>query len=129
MHRPAWAGLAAIAVAIALIATLDLLSTTEFTLARRTISQHGRGPYGWAFAFAMVLLACGSAAITVSLIRQRLVGPYSLGVIALLGWSAGLLVVGLVPKTDWSVGPSLGGYVHRVAGRRHGGQRATLVRR
>src|SRR5699024_4918948 len=29
---------------------------------------------------------------------------------------AGLIVVALVHKTDWTVGPSLGGTVHRIAG-------------
>jgi hypothetical membrane protein len=114
VHRPARVGLVGVSVAIVLIVALELAYASEFTLVRRTISQHGLGPSGWIFTLALALLAAGSAAIAVSLVRRRLSGAFSAGTAALLVWSIGLLVVGFVPKTDWSLGPSLHGYVHRV---------------
>ncbi len=61
---------------------------------------------------AVGLLAAGSAAIGLSLARRRLAGV--VGTLALMAWSAGLFVVAVFPKHDWSVGPSLSGSVHRV---------------
>lgn len=116
MHRPARAGLATIGIAAALILMLDMMYATEFTLVRRTISQHQLRPTGWIFGVAMALLAAGSVAIVVSLVRQRLSRGSSAGVAALLVWSAGLLVVAAFPKHDWSIGPSFSGYVHRAGG-------------
>jgi hypothetical protein len=116
VHRPARVGLATIGVAAALILTLDVIYATEFALVRRTISQHQLGPTGWVFGVAMALLAAGSVAIVVSLVRQRLSSASSAGVAALLVWSAGLLIVGVFPKHDWSVGPSMSGSIHRAAG-------------
>lgn len=113
---PARVGLAAIAAAVVLVGALDLHEASEFTLLRRTISQHGLGPHAWVFALAMVLLGCGSAAVTVAVVRRRLGRALSAEVLALHCWSAGLVVVGLVPKHNWAVGPSMSGYVHRYAG-------------
>jgi hypothetical protein len=114
VHRPAQVGLAMIGVAIALIVMLEFAYASEHTLIRRTISQHQLRPTGWVFGLAIVSLAAGSVAIAVSLVRRRLSRGLSVGVGALLAWSVGLLIIAMFPKHDWSVGPSLSGYIHRV---------------
>ncbi|MEO3872585.1 DUF998 domain-containing protein [Nonomuraea sp. B12E4] len=112
MHRPARWGLGAAAAGLATILGLEVASLGEMDPLRRTISEHGLGPDGWIFGVGVALLASGSVAIAVSLARKRLAGLF--GTIALLGWSAGLLVTAWFEKHDWSVGPSLSGNIHRV---------------
>lgn len=98
-----------------MIIALDLRHMAETGLGPpRTISHHQLGPDGWVFDLAVLLLAAGSLAIAVSLARRRLVPPLSVGMLALAAWSGGLAVVALFQKTDWSVGPSLSGTIHRI---------------
>lgn len=111
MHQPARWGLGAAGTGVAMIAGLELSSLDEMNLIRRTISEHGLGPDGWIFGLAVGLLAAGSAAIGVSLARKRLAGVF--GTIALMGWAVGLFLAAWFEKTDWSVGPSLSGTIHR----------------
>ncbi|WP_344578684.1 DUF998 domain-containing protein [Nonomuraea roseoviolacea] len=107
-------GLGAVGAGVAVVAGLDLAGagTGEVNPLRRTISEHGLGTYGWIFGLGVALLAAGSAAIGVALARTRLAGVF--GTLALMAWSAGLLVTAWFPKHDWSVGPSLSGSIHRV---------------
>ncbi|MEU6999521.1 DUF998 domain-containing protein [Nonomuraea sp. NPDC046570] len=112
MHQPARAGLVAVGAGIVMILGLDVAYLGEVNPLRRTISEHGLGEQGWVFGLGVALLAAGSLAIAVSLVRRRLAGV--VGTIALLGWSLGLLVTAYFPKHDWSVGPSLSGSIHRV---------------
>ncbi|MFD1940136.1 MULTISPECIES: DUF998 domain-containing protein [Nonomuraea] len=112
MHGPARAGLAAVAAGAVVIVGLDVAYLGEINPLRRTISEHGLGDQGWIFGLGVALLAVGSLAIGVSLLRRRLAG--ALGLVALAGWSLGLLVVAWFPKHDWSVGPSVSGSIHRV---------------
>lgn len=95
-----------------LILGLDLAALGELDPLRRTISEHGLREYGWLFVLGIALLAAGSVAIGVSLARRRLAGV--VGTVALMAWSAGLLVIAWFPKHDWSVGPSLSGSIHRA---------------
>ncbi|MCK2213131.1 DUF998 domain-containing protein [Actinomadura sp. ATCC 31491] len=143
MHQPARWGLGVAGAGIALIIGLELTSLDEINPLRRTISEHGLGPGGWVFGLGVGLLAAGSAAIAVSLARKRLAGI--VGTLALLGWSAGLMLTAWFEKHDWSVGPSTSGSIHRVGSfvaflclplavvviarpwRRPGRSRATLV--
>ncbi|MER7501988.1 DUF998 domain-containing protein [Nonomuraea pusilla] len=112
MHRPARWGLGAAGAGVAVIVGLEVASLGEMNLLRRTISEHGLGPDGWIFTVGVALLAVGSAAIGVSLARKRLAGVA--GVVALTGWSVGLLMTAVFHKHDWSVGPSLSGDIHRA---------------
>ncbi|MEU8245338.1 DUF998 domain-containing protein [Nonomuraea sp. NPDC048916] len=112
MRQAARWGLGAVGAGVALIAGLDLLNLGEINPLRRTISEHGLGAQGWIFGLGVALLAGGSAAIGVSLARIRLAGTF--GTLALMAWSAGLLVTASFPKHDWSVGPSLSGSIHRA---------------
>ncbi|TDC98566.1 DUF998 domain-containing protein [Nonomuraea deserti] len=112
VHQPARWGLGAAGAGIAVILGLEVSSLDEMNPIRRTISEHGLGPDGWIFGFAVGLLAAGSVGIGVSLARRKLAGV--LGTVALMGWSAGLLMTAWFQKHDWSVGPSLSGSIHRV---------------
>ncbi|WP_344976287.1 DUF998 domain-containing protein [Streptosporangium fragile] len=96
------------------ITGLDVARLAEVDPFRRTISEHGLGEHGWIFTLGVILLAAGSVAIGVSLVRGKLATAWSVGILALLAWSAGLAVTGWFPKHDWSVGPSLNGSIHRV---------------
>lgn len=112
MHRPARWGLGAVGAGVVVVAGLDLAALDELNPLRRTISEHGLHERGWLFGLGVALLAAGSAAIGVSLARRRLAGAF--GTLALMAWSAGLLVAAYFPKHDWSVGPSLSGSIHRA---------------
>ncbi|GAB3309590.1 DUF998 domain-containing protein [Epidermidibacterium keratini] len=64
------------------------------------------------FTSAVVLLVAGSVALGAALARR---GHLGVGGGVLLGlWAVGLIAVAIFPKTDWSVGPSLSGQIHRV---------------
>lgn len=60
-------------------------------------------------------LAAGSALVLLALVRAGLVRPASAGGVLLALWVLSLVVAVAFEKTDWSVGPSPGGYVHRYA--------------
>jgi hypothetical protein len=111
VRRDAGAGLVAVVLGVAVVLALEFNALRELT-PRRTISHHGLGADGWIFTSAIALLAAGSLAIAVSLVRSRLAGLT--GLLAMAAWSAGLMVVAFFPKNDWSVGPSLSGSIHRV---------------
>ncbi|WP_338061487.1 DUF998 domain-containing protein [Prauserella marina] len=67
------------------------------------------------FDISVLLVAAGSAATFATLVasgRSRLWSPST---IFAAGWVAGLLIIVAFPKTDWSIGPSLGGTIHRYA--------------
>lgn len=81
-------------------------------LTRRTISHHALADNGWVFDLAVVLLAAGSLGIVVSLMARGIVRRGSGASIAFVLWTAGLLLVAIFTKHDWSVGPSASGYVH-----------------
>jgi hypothetical protein len=107
-------GVLGVLASLALFGALHVLPpTAELDWSRRTISQYALMENGWAFDAATLLLAAGSAAILVPLIRARLAGPGAVG--ALLLWIAGLVGVVWFEKHNWSVGPSMSGDIHRVA--------------
>ncbi|MEU6152769.1 DUF998 domain-containing protein [Actinosynnema sp. NPDC047251] len=110
------AGALAVLLTVVMVGALDAhrLATTTVGL-RRTISEYALGPQRWVFDTAVLLLAAGSVAILAVLVRGGLARWRSPGALALLAWSAGLALVVVFPKHDWSVGPSASGTVHRVA--------------
>lgn len=101
----------AVGLGITVVIGLDVARLDELNPLRRTISEHGLGPTGWIFAVAVGLLAAGSVAIGVGLLRRKLAGVA--GTVALMAWSVGLFVAATFPKHNWAVGPSLSGTIHR----------------
>ncbi|HLU71204.1 MAG TPA: DUF998 domain-containing protein [Nonomuraea sp.] len=112
MRQPARWGLGGVGAGAVVVLGLDLAALGEIDPFRRTISEHGLTELGWLFGLGVALLAAGSAAIGLALRRAGLAG--AVGTLALLAWSAGLLVAAYFPKHDWSVGPSLSGSIHRA---------------
>lgn len=109
-------GLAVVLVGAALVAILQVLPPTNaISPIRRTISEYALSTNKWLFDGGVLLVAAGSAAAFAGLVRRGLLRPRSAAAVFGLLWSLSLLVVILFPKHDWSVGPSVGGNVHRVA--------------
>ncbi|WP_433781101.1 DUF998 domain-containing protein [Actinomycetospora sp. CA-101289] len=110
------AGVAAVALALVLIGALHLVGpTSRIDPVRRTISEYALVGGGWLFDVAVVGLALGSAAVLAALVAARLTPLRSLPTALLGAWCLGLLLVVAFEKTNWSIGPSFAGYVHRYA--------------
>ena len=113
------ASLGALALGVVLMLTLHVVPpTNEINPVRRTISQYALGPTKWVFDVAVLLIALGSALAFAELVRRRIVRPFSAPVVLGAMWTVCLLVVVWFTKTDWTVGPSLGGVIHRPHTRR-----------
>lgn len=89
--------------------------TNEINPVRRTISEYALGPNKWVFDVAVLLVALGSALGFAAVVRHRQVRAYSGPVVLGALWIVSLLVVVVFTKTDWTIGPSIGGTVHRYA--------------
>lgn len=112
----ALASLGALVFGVVLMLALHLLPpTNEISPTRRTISEYQLGPSKWAFDAAVLLVAGGSALAFAVLVGHRFVRPLSAPVLLGALWTLSLLVVVAFTKTDWSVGPSVGGVIHRYA--------------
>ncbi|WP_216216616.1 DUF998 domain-containing protein [Amycolatopsis aidingensis] len=104
-------GLVALALGACLLTALHLLPpTSEISPVRRTLSEYALGPGKWVFDVALLLVFVASVLAFAEVARRRLSLPATvLGVL----WTASLLVLVTFTKTDWSVGPSIGGLIHR----------------
>lgn len=114
--RTAMAGAVALTLGVVLMLVLHVIPPTdEISPMRRTLSQYALTSNRWLFDVAVLLIALGSAlAFGAAVVAGRLAfyaGPVVLGVL----WIASLLVVVAFTKTDWTVGPSIGGVIHRYA--------------
>ncbi|HWM06041.1 MAG TPA: DUF998 domain-containing protein, partial [Actinophytocola sp.] len=112
----ALASLCALVLGTVLMLSLHVVPpTNEISPVRRTLSQYALGPNKWAFDLSVLLIAAGSALGFAGLVRHRLIRPVSAGVVFGALWIASLLVIVAFTKTNWSVGPSMGGTIHRYA--------------
>ncbi|OLF16732.1 DUF998 domain-containing protein [Actinophytocola xanthii] len=110
------ASLAALLLGVALMLALHVVPpTSEISPVRRTLSQYALGPNKWVFDVSVLLIALGSALGLALLVRHRVVRPWSGTVFFGALWTLSLLVIVYFTKTDWSVGPSISGLVHRYA--------------
>lgn len=108
--------LCALVTGVVLMLALHVVPpTNQISPVRRTISEYALGPGKWAFDLSVLLIAAGSALVFAELVRRRLVRPLSGGVVLGTLWTLSLLAIVTFTKTDWSVGPSLGGTIHRYA--------------
>ena len=110
------AALGVLAVAGCLVLIVLLHAWAGLDPVWMALSEYALGPLGWMFDTGVTCLATGSVLVLAALVRARLLRWPSVGAAALLVWAAALLVLVLFQKADWSVGPSLSGYVHRYAG-------------
>lgn len=108
--------LVALLLGVALMLALHVVPpTSEISPVRRTLSQYALGPGKWVFDLSVLLIALGSALAFYGLVRRRVVRPLSGGVVFGAIWSFSLLTIVYFTKTDWSLGPSIGGTIHRYA--------------
>lgn len=110
------ASLAALLLGVALMLALHMVPpTSEIDPYRRTLSQYALGPGKWAFDLSVLLIASGSVLALYALVRERVLRAWSGGVVLGSLWVLSLLAVVYFTKTNWSVGPSIGGTIHRYA--------------
>jgi hypothetical protein len=107
-------GLVAVAGCLLLVGLLHVLGGLDPL--RMTLSEYALGPLGWMFDAGVTGLAAGSVLVLFALVSAGSLRWPSAGAVALLVWAGALLVLVMFQKADWSVGPSLSGYVHRYAG-------------
>ena len=114
--RSAFASVVALALGSVLMLALHVVPpTNEISVVRRTLSEYALGPNKWLFDVAVLLVAFGSALGFAAMVRHRQVRPYSGAVVLGALWTVSLLVIVAFTKTDWTVGPSVGGMIHRYA--------------
>jgi len=115
--RLATVGTAGVALSVLLVTALHVVvGPARVNPLRRTISEYAFSEYDWMFNAGVLALAVGSAAVLVALVRTGLVPAASTAAALLATWSTALVLVVAFEKIDWSVGPSLGGYIHRYSG-------------
>jgi hypothetical protein len=108
-------GLAAVALCAVLVGALHVMTAGRVDPVRRTISEYALGDHGWMFDMGVIGLAVGSLLVLFALVGAGLLGRSSTGAVALGVWAATLVVVVAFEKANWSIGPSVGGYIHRYA--------------
>jgi hypothetical protein len=114
--RSAFASVVTLVLGSVLMLALHVVPpTNEISVVRRTLSEYALGPNKWLFDVAVLLVAFGSALGFAAMVRHRQVRPYSGAVVLGALWTVSLLVIVAFTKTDWTVGPSLGGMIHRYA--------------
>ncbi|MDQ3790691.1 MAG: DUF998 domain-containing protein [Actinomycetota bacterium] len=114
--RSALASVVTLLLGIVLMLSLHVVPpTNEINVVRRTLSEYALGPNKWVFDLAVLLIALGSALGFAAMVRHRRVRPYSGAVVLGALWTVSLLVIVAFTKTDWTVGPSIGGTIHRYA--------------
>lgn len=110
------AGVAGVVAALVVIGAMHLVGpSSRVDPVRRTISEYALLPGGWLFDVAVVVLALGSAGVIAAVVAAGLTPARSAAVVLLGAWVVGLLLVVAFEKTNWSIGPSLSGYIHRYA--------------
>lgn len=115
-RRLALVGVTGVVTSVVVIGALDVWTIDwPRSPVTRTISEYAQGPLWWPFYAAVLLLAAGSLAILLAMVRQRLTRPSSAGTVAVALWSLGLTFVVLFEKHDWSQGPSVSGYIHQLS--------------
>ena len=107
-------GLVGVGLAVVLVGALHVVAT-EVSPVSRTISEYALGDHRLLFDAGVLGLAVGSALVLLALVHAGLLRWPSGGAAALGIWSVALVVVVAFEKTDWAVGPSLGGTIHRYA--------------
>jgi hypothetical protein len=108
--------LTALILGVLLMVALHVLPPTDqISPFRRTLSQYALSPNKWIFDLAVLLVAAGSSLAFLEVVRRRLVRPLSGTAVLGALWTVSLLVIVAFTKTNWAVGPSMGGLLHRYA--------------
>ncbi|RZQ65747.1 DUF998 domain-containing protein [Amycolatopsis suaedae] len=111
-----FAGVAALLAGSALLLLLHVLPPTDaISPVYSTISQYALTDSRWLFDLGIAVVAAGSAAVFATLIRRRIVATLSFTSFLGFLWVASLIVLIFFQKTNWAIGPSVGGTIHRWA--------------
>ncbi|MEJ2870922.1 DUF998 domain-containing protein [Actinomycetospora sp. OC33-EN08] len=115
--RPSVPGTAGAVTALVVVAVVGLMHLVapwnRHDPVRRTISEYAVGPGGWLFDVAVLGLVAATVAVVVALHARDLVTPTAIVLFAV--WCVGLVLVVVFEKTNWSIGPSVSGSIHRYA--------------
>lgn len=111
----ALAGLTGAAVAVVVFGLLHVLDAGRVDPFRRTLSEYALGTHGALFDAGVLALVAGSVAVLVALVAAGLVRPVSGATAGVTVWAVGMALVVVFEKTNWAVGPSVGGVIHRYA--------------
>lgn len=115
-RRLATLSLAGILVAGIAVAVLHFVPPTSLLDPYHdTISAYGLTDLGWVFNGAVLLLAASSLLLVVALVVDKQLKPLSVGTIMLTVWAVGMAGVATFEKTNWAIGPSVAGSIHRAA--------------
>jgi hypothetical protein len=118
-HMPSRTALASVLTLVAGIVLMLVLHvvppTNEISPVRRTLSQYALSSNKWLFDVAVLLVALGSLLCFAAVVRHRGVAPWHGAVVLGALWVASLLAIVAFTKTNWALGPSIGGLVHRYA--------------
>lgn len=79
-----------------------------------TISAYIFTDQAWLFHTAMWLLVGATLTLIVALVRTGLRPPFSAPVLLFALAALGVVIVTVFPKTDWTVGDTLSGRIHRL---------------
>ena len=109
-----WVVLGSSVVAMLAFAGLDLFVGLPATGAGSTISAYVYTDGAWVFRGAVLALVVAAAVLLLTLNRRRVVRWWSPTSVLLALTILGLLAVAVFPKTDWAVGDSLPGQLHRL---------------
>jgi uncharacterized membrane protein YhaH (DUF805 family) len=111
-----WARVALAGVGTAVVFLGLTFLVDEVDPVRRTLSEYalldGVKPL---FDLGVLAFAAAAAATAFALVRAGAVRPWSVPTVGLALGALGLVTVVVFEKTNWAVGPSLGGTIHRYA--------------
>jgi hypothetical protein len=108
------AGLTGAGLAVVLIGLLHVIAS-DVDPVRWTISEYALGGFRPLFDVGVLGLAVGSALVLAASVRAGLLRWPSVGAVLLALWTVALVVVVAFEKTNWAVGQSVSGYIHRYA--------------
>jgi hypothetical protein len=107
---------ASVALGVLIVALLHFVPPTNgIDPLAVTISEYGRSSLAGVFAGAVLLIAIGTAATLILLVRTGVCRAWSVPSVGIGLWVVGMIGVAVFQKADWAAGATLPGYTHRAA--------------
>lgn len=107
---------AALFVGALLMGLLHVLPATQgISAVKDTMSEYAFTSLRWLFSVAVLLIAVGVGGTFAAVVATRTVRPVSTATVTAMLAVVGLLLIVLFEKTNWALGPSLHGTIHRGA--------------
>ena len=109
-------GLGGVCVSALIIALMHVSGpTAAISPVDLTISEYALASSGWAFGLGVLILAGASLSLFAAMVMSRRMPLLSSASVFATLWSAGLVVLVLVPKAPYTATEGAGGDVHRYA--------------